>query len=94
MEAVNRILADLALLGVGVAAFGLGLIWLTCKEVALKEFVGTGTLVLEGVTFYVKAKDLKEAQEKLACGHYDSYHADAAEVIEASAAWASVRENT
>ena len=59
----------------------------------MKEFIANGTLMLQGVTFYVKAKDLKAARLKFAAGTYDSYDDDAAEAVDIMIALASVEEN-
>jgi hypothetical protein len=60
----------------------------------MKEFVLTGRMTLERVTFYVSAKTLEGALARAANGDFDGFEIDAAESVDWHMALASIEDDT
>ena len=59
----------------------------------MKEFVAKGQLTLDGVEFYLFAKNKEDARQRFAAGEYEAFDEDQASVVDASIDATSIEEN-
>jgi hypothetical protein len=57
------------------------------------EFIAKGRLTLEGVTFYIEARDLDDAKEQARNGRFEHYEIDATGIEDADIRVSSIARN-